>query len=117
MERITKKEFNALEVVNGIKRCPPNTDYSLIFDFGKRCSFGEGCSISQHKIKGFKIRSISGLGEYKRTLYVWDTEDGFYFQAGCRFSGKEEFYAACIDKYGEDCTYIKASEFLISDWD
>ena len=65
---------------------------------------------------GFKIRSISGVGEYSRTLYIWDTEDGFYCQAGCFFGLLFDFKTAVVKKYGEASAYEKAADFLCSEW-
>lgn len=56
------------------------------------------------------------MGEHNRTLYVWDTVDGFYFQAWCRFADKDEFTQAVIEKYGKDSAHMKAIEFLTEDW-
>ncbi len=58
------------------------------------------------------MRSMSGLGEYNRTLYLWDTEDGYYCQAGCFFGTQEEFIAAVEQKYGANHKCIRAVEFL-----
>jgi len=61
------------------------------------------------------MRYISGLGELNRTLYVWNTKDGIYCQAGCFFGSRSEFIEAVTKKYSSDHKYIKAVEFLISE--
>ena len=115
MKKYTQEEFDNLPVVDDVKQCPTG-DYSAIKTFGERCSFGKRCSICNHELTGFKMRSISGLGEYKRTLYIWDTVDGIYCQAGCFFDTQEEFTKSVTEKYHSEHAYIKAVEFLTSDW-
>ncbi len=61
------------------------------------------------------MRQISGLGKHERTLYVWDTLDGIYCQAGCFFGTREEFEKQVTEKYSKDHKYIRAVEFLIED--
>lgn len=43
MKKYTQADFDAFEVIDGIKQCPSG-DYSDIRVFGKKCSFGEWCS-------------------------------------------------------------------------
>tara|TARA_R110000787_G_scaffold139094_1_gene252762 strand:+ start:178 stop:369 length:192 start_codon:yes stop_codon:yes gene_type:complete len=62
------------------------------------------------------MRSISGVGEHERTMCVWNTEDGFYIQAGCFFGSSEEFKEAVMKKYGGCCTYLRSLDFLTSEW-
>jgi hypothetical protein len=59
---------------------------------------------------------MSGLGKYKRTMYIWNTVDGFYVQAGCFFDKPEVFKNQVIKKYGGSSAYLKAVDFLTSDW-
>ena len=58
-------------------------------------------------------KEISGIGNEKRLLRCFLLNDNsFYFMAGC-FSGTEqELKEKVIDKYGSDCEYIEAIEFL-----
>lgn len=46
MKKYTQADFDAFEVIDGIKQCPSG-DYSDIRVFGKRCSFGRGCSFGE----------------------------------------------------------------------
>ena len=55
---------------------------------------------------------MMGLGEHNRTLYLWETVNGYYCQAGCFFGTESEFVKAVTLKYGGDHKYIKAVEFL-----
>lgn len=41
MKKYTQADFDAFEVIDGIKQCPSG-DYSDIQIFGAWCSFGEG---------------------------------------------------------------------------
>ena len=94
------------------KRC----SFAEWCSFAEGCSFSGGCSVCGNELKGFKIRSISGLGKHKRTMYVWDTINGFRVQAGCFFGDVDEFTNSVINKYGANHAYIRAVEFLTSDW-
>ena len=58
------------------------------------------------------VRSISSIGEYRTTLYVWNTLDGWYCQAGDRFSKEEEFPAVVKEEYGDDTHFKRAVNFL-----
>ena len=80
--------------------------------FGEGCSFGERCAICENKMLDTFVRSVSGLGNEKRTLYLWNTKNGWFAQAGCFFGSESEFIEAVNKKYGEDHQYIKALEFL-----
>ena len=46
MKKYTQADFDAFEVIDGIKQCPSG-DYSDIRVFGKRCSFGNRCSFGE----------------------------------------------------------------------
>jgi hypothetical protein len=68
------------------------------------------------KIGGATIlnyKEIGGIGNSKRLLRCFLlNNDSFYFMAGC-FSGTEqELKEKVIDKYGADCEYIEAIEYL-----
>lgn len=138
MKKYTQKEFDNFEIVNGIKHCPTGDytnvrcwfsegcSFSGLCSFGERCSFSGECSFSElcsfgrlckiltHVVKHRTIKSISGLGNSKRTLYLWDTEDGVYCQAGCFFDTLEAFEKAVTAKYGSSHAYIKAAKFLLA---
>jgi hypothetical protein len=61
------------------------------------------------------VRSVSGVGDHKRTLILWSCEDGIFFQAGCFFGSNDDFMAAVIEKYGKNSQYERAMNFLISE--
>ena len=46
MKKYTQADFDAFEVIDGIKQCPSG-DYSDIQVFSDRCSFGEDCSFGE----------------------------------------------------------------------
>ena len=141
MKRYTQEDFDSFEVVAGIKQCPSG-DYSLISEFTEQCrfaggcsfaewcrfagwcsfaggcsfaescSFAEGCSVESHTLKVSHIVAVSGIGKYKRTLYVWITDDGIFCQAGCFFGSEVEFLIAVRNKYGEDSAYEQSLNLL-----
>ena len=47
MRQITQKKYDKLEIVNGIKLCPAQTDYSNIRSFGEQASFGKRASFGE----------------------------------------------------------------------
>ena len=47
MKKYTQADFDAFEVIDGIKQCPSG-DYSDIQIFGERCSFGRCCSFGEY---------------------------------------------------------------------
>ncbi len=126
MQKFTQADFDKFEVINGVVQCPTG-DYSLINTFAKFCSFAVGCSFAErcsfakfcsvvnHDLSGFKMRQMSGLGDYGRMLYLWCTDDGFFVQAGCFFGSESDFVTAVTAKYSADHKYIRAIEFLKSE--
>ena len=46
MKKYTQADFDAFEVIDGIKQCPSG-DYSDIQIFGEWCSFGKCCSFGE----------------------------------------------------------------------
>ena len=80
MKKYTQADFNAFEVIDGIKQCPSG-DYSdiRVFDedcsFGERCSFGKECSFG----KWCSFGEGCSFGE-------WCS-----FGEGCFFEGKGEY--------------------------
>jgi hypothetical protein len=81
MKVIKQKEFEALEVINGVRQCPGDTDYSNIKDFGKSCSFGEDCR--------FGVRCT--------------------FDESCSFDELCDFGKGC--NFGERCSFSKWCSF------
>ena len=70
-----------------------------------------GDNIADKKIVNYK--EVSGIGDLRRQLRCFLLEDGsFHFIAGC-FSGTEtELLSRVKEKYGNDCEYIDAINFL-----
>jgi hypothetical protein len=70
-----------------------------------------GAVIFDKKIITFK--QINQIGYNKRQLSCFYLEDeGFCFSAGCFFGSEEELKSKVIEKYGNDCEYLDAIEFL-----
>ena len=122
--RITQKEFNALPVIDGVRQCPSNTDYSLIksfgewCSFGERCSFGEGCSFGElcsfggSVFKNKRIVQIHSIGE-SGGISIWRGADGVdRFQVGCRFGDEKAISEAVREKYGENSLYQDGIKLL-----
>ena len=75
-----------------------------------------GAGLSGANLEGAKIlnyKEIGGIGNNRRLLRCFRLDNNsFYFMAGC-FSGTEqELKEKVIKKYGSDCEYIEAIEFL-----
>ena len=64
----------------------------------------------KHYILNYYV--IHNIGDSKRALYLWNTKDGVYFQAGCRFDNEQNFLEAVRKKYGTNSQYEKAMNFL-----
>lgn len=100
MEEYTQADFDAFEVIDGIKQCPSG-DYSDIQIFGERCSFGEWCSFGKGCSFGEEC-SFEGKGEYigdypflafvgfgsriGSKVYFFNLQDGIYVRCGCWLS-------------------------------
>jgi hypothetical protein len=70
-----------------------------------------GAVIFDKKIIAFK--QINQIGDNKRQLSCFYLEDeSFCFGAGCFFGSEEELKSKVIEKYGDDCEYLDAIEFL-----
>ena len=80
MKKYTQADFNAFEVIDGIKQCPSG-DYSDIQIFGERCSFGRCCSFGEYCSFG-KWCSFS-----KQCSFGEDCS----FGEECSFEGKGEY--------------------------
>ena len=80
MKKYTQADFDAFEVIDGIKQCPSG-DYSDIRVFGKRCSFGNRCSFGERCSFG---RGCS-FGEW------CSFGEGCSFGRGCSFEDKGEY--------------------------
>ena len=80
--------------------------------FAEHCRFYNSCLISGHEMLDSFVRSLSGVGTCRRTLYVWNTKDGWFCQAGCRFDKEETFLFEVRRRYGNDSHYERAVKFL-----
>lgn len=106
MEEYTQADFDAFEVIDGIKQCPSG-DYSDIQIFGERCSFGKWCSFGGDCSFGEDCFfgeecSFEGKGEYigdypflafvgfgsriGSKVYFFNLQDGIYVRCGCWLS-------------------------------
>ena len=117
MKKYTQADFDAFEVIDGIKQCPSG-DYSDIRVFGKRCSFGERCSFGKECSFGKWCSfgedcffgeecSFEGKGEYigdypflafvgfgsriGSKVYFFNLQDGIYVRCGCWLSDIARF--------------------------
>lgn len=80
-----------------------------------------GADLRDANLRGAKIggstilnhKEINGIGNSKRLLRCFLLNDNsFYFMAGCFGGIEQELKEKVIDKYGSDCEYIEAIEFL-----
>lgn len=112
MKKYTQADFDAFEVIDGIKQCPSG-DYSDIRVFGKKCSFGEWCSFGERCSFGEWCSfgeccsfgewcSFEDKGEYigdypflafvgfgsriGSKVYFFNLQDGIYVRCGCWLS-------------------------------
>ena len=100
MKKYTQADFDAFEVIDGIKQCPSG-DYSDIRVFGEDCSFGAWCSFGACCSFGERC-SFEGKGEYigdypflafvgfgsriGSKVYFFNLQDGIYVRCGCWLS-------------------------------
>lgn len=69
-------------------------------DYGNNMVFGERCVFDNHVAKpGYPLFAVSTMFYVLRTVYVFNTIDGLYVQAGCFFGTADEF----LQKTAEDC--------------
>ena len=105
MKKYTQADFDAFEVIDGIKQCPSG-DYSDIRVFGKRCSFGnrcsfgEGCSFGRgcsfedkgEYIGDYPFLAFVGFGSrIGSKVYFFNLQDGIYVRCGCWLSDIARF--------------------------
>lgn len=105
MKEYTQADFDAFEVIDGIKQYPSG-DYSDIQIFGERCSFGKWCSFGEDCFFGEEC-SFEGKGEYigdypflafagfgsriGSKVYFFNLQDGIYVRCGCWLSDIARF--------------------------
>ena len=100
MKKYTQADFDAFEVIDGIKQCPSG-DYSDIrvcgkrcsfgnrCSFGERCSFGRGCSFEDkgEYIGDYPFLAFVGFGSrIGSKVYFFNLQDGIYVRCGCWLS-------------------------------
>ena len=100
MKKYTQADFNAFEVIDGIKQCPSG-DYSDVQIFGERgsfgercsfgrcCSFGEWCSFEDkgEYIGDYPFLAFVGFGSrIGSKVYFFNLQDGIYVRCGCWLS-------------------------------
>ena len=94
MKKYTQADFDAFEVIDGIKQCPSG-DYSDIQIFGERCSFGRCCSFGEwcsfegkgEYIGDYPFLAFVGFGSrIGSKVYFFNLQDGIYVRCGCWLS-------------------------------
>lgn len=94
MKKYTQADFDAFEVIDGIKQCPSG-DYSDIQVFSDRCSFGEDCSFGEEcsfegkgeYIGDYPFLAFVGFGSrIGSKVYFFNMQDGIYVRCGCWLS-------------------------------
>ena len=104
MKKYTQADFDAFEVIDGIKQCPSG-DYSDIRVFGKRCSFGRGCSFGEWCSFG---RGCS-FGERCSFGEECSFGMGCSFGERCSFDERCSFGEWC--SFGEECSFDERCSF------
>ena len=99
MKKYTQADFDAFEVIDGIKQCPSG-DYSDIQVFSDRCSFGEDCSFGEEcsfegkgeYIGDYPFLAFVGFGSrIGSKVYFFNLQDGIYVRCGCWLSDIARF--------------------------
>ena len=94
MKKYTQADFDAFEVIDGIKQCPSG-DYSDIQVFSDRCSFGEDCSFGEEcsfegkgeYIGDYPFLAFVGFGSrIGSKVYFFNLQDVIYVRCGCWLS-------------------------------
>ena len=98
MEEYTQADFDAFEVIDGIKQCPSG-DYSDIQIFGEECSFGKWCSFGEECSFG----EDCSFGE-ECSFGKWCS-----FGKCCSFGKWCSFGEEC--SFGEDCSFGEECSF------
>jgi len=71
----------------------------------------KGAMLNNKKIITFK--QINQIGDSKRQLFCFYLENEiYYFTTGCFAGLEEELKLKVVEKYGNDCEYLEAIEFL-----
>lgn len=131
MKKYTQADFDAFEVIDGIKQCPSG-DYSDIRVFGEDCSFGRDCSFGDWCSFGEgcyfgKECSFEEKGEYigdypflafvgfgsriGSKVYFFNLQDGIYVRCGCWLSDIAGFRERVKEK-NADAMYLDLRDLV-----
>ena len=104
MKEYTQADFDAFEVIDGIKQCPSG-DYSDIQIFGEECSFGECCSFGE----GCSFGKWCSFGKCCSFGKWCSFGSDCSFGEDC-FFGEECSFGECCS-FGEGCSFGKWCSF------
>ena len=104
MKKYTQADFDAFEVIDGIKQCPSG-DYSDIQIFGDWCSFGRDCSFGDWCSFGV----CCSFGKGCSFGVCCSFGKGCSFGEGCSFGGCCFFGKGC--SFGKGCFFGKWCSF------
>lgn len=119
MEEYTQADFDAFEVIDGIKQCPSG-DYSDIQIFGEWCSFGGGCAFGggcSFEDKGeyigdYPFLAFVGFGSrIGSKVYFFNLQDGIYVRCGCWLSDIAGFRERVKEK-NADAMYLDLCDLV-----
>ncbi len=137
MKKYTQADFDAFEVIDGIKQCPSG-DYSDIQTFGERCSFGKQCAFgaccSFGECCSFGVGCAFGggcsfedkgeyIGDYPflafvgfgsrigSKVYFFNLQDGIYVRCGCWLSNIAGFRERVKEK-NADAMYLDLCDLV-----
>ena len=104
MKKYTQADFDAFEVIDGIKQCPSG-DYSAIQVFSDRCSFGACCSFGEYCSFGACCSFGKGCSFSEKCSFgAWCS-----FGKGCSFGEYCSFGKGC--SFGEYCSFEEDCSF------
>ena len=119
MKKYTQADFDAFEVIDGIKQCPSG-DYSDIQVFSDRCSFGEDCSFGEEcsfegkgeYIGDYPFLAFVGFGSrIGSKVYFFNLQDGIYVRCGCWLSDIAGFRERVKEK-NADAMYLDLCDLV-----
>lgn len=119
MKKYTQADFDAFEVIDGIKQCPSG-DYSDIRVFGKWCSFGEDCFFGEEcsfegkgeYIGDYPFLAFVGFGSrIGSKVYFFNLQDGIYVRCGCWLSNIAGFRERVKEK-NADAMYLDLCDLV-----
>ena len=119
MKKYTQADFDAFEVIDGIKQCPSG-DYSDIqifgewCSFGACCSFGKGCSFEDkgEYIGDYPFLAFVGFGSrIGSKVYFFNLQDGIYVRCGCWLSNIAGFRERVKEK-NADAMYLDLCDLV-----